>query len=364
VLFSCQKSLRQLLSPIYRRLETTVHPLRYLFVEITQRCNLRCRHCGSDCSRDTQRHELSVDEWIDFFAYLKNHFDHRKLILVITGGEPFCHPDLGRLLDGLTQNDLPFGMVTNGFALSQANLDRISAAGIRGITVSLDGMEDSHDWLRGVNGSFRHAIEGIQRVVKLRLPLFDVVTCVNPRNLSELPQMLALLRDLGVPAWRLFSIFPRGRAKKNPELLLDKEKFLRMLDFIGETREKLHAGALSVQFSCEGFLPAAIDRHVRDEPYFCRAGISIGGVLCDGSITACPNLSRSLIQGNIRNEDFTTIWEKRFAPFRERSWMRQGPCLRCHEWKRCLGNSMHLWDEASGQTARCTWQLVHGRGRL
>ena len=46
--------LRRLLHPLYRRLETAVHPLRYLFLEVTSRCNLRCLHCGSDCGREAQ----------------------------------------------------------------------------------------------------------------------------------------------------------------------------------------------------------------------------------------------------------------------------------------------------------------------
>lgn len=85
-----QSKLRGWLHPLYRSLETSAHLLRYLFIEITQRCNLNCLHCGSDCGRETRLNELTTDEWLAFFRYLPQHFDRRQLVLVVTGGEPFC----------------------------------------------------------------------------------------------------------------------------------------------------------------------------------------------------------------------------------------------------------------------------------
>ena len=350
--------LRHFLHPIYRRLETNVHPLRYLFVEITQRCNLRCRHCGSDCTRDTQFDELSTDEWLDFFAYLNRRVNTRKVLLIVTGGEPSCHPEFDRILDGLRRNDLAWGMVTNGFSLSPDNVRKIVEHGVSTMTVSVDGLEASHDWLRGRKGSFRRAVAGLEQLVAARLPFLDVVTCVHPRILDELPQVRRLLMDIGVPAWRLFSIFPKGRARENRELLLDADGFRHMLDFIRASRTELKGSGFVTQFSCEGYLPEELDKQVRDEPYFCRAGISIGSVLCDGSISACPNISRELIQGNIRDDDFVDVWENRFQAYRDRAWMQEGPCVDCQHWKRCKGNSMHLWDDQVGHTGLCTFDLL------
>jgi len=350
--------LRRLLHPVYRTLETSAHPLRYLFVEITQRCNLRCLHCGSDCGSDPLRDELSTEEWLSFFDSLPSRFDRKPLILAVTGGEPFCCPRFDDNLAGLPRNDLSFGMVSNGWALTEQNVAKVVAAGITSMTVSLDGLEASHDWLRGRKGSFERAVAGIHRVVRAGLPFFDVVTCVNPRNLEELPEMLPLLRSLGVRAWRLFSIFPKGRARENAALRLDASGLRRLFDWIRKTREELAGSDFKLEFCCEGFLPAELDGQVREEPYFCRAGISIGSVLCDGAISACPNSSRSLVQGNIRTDDFAEVWENRFQPFRDRAWMRKGDCVSCSQWGRCLGNSLHLWDEERGQTGLCHYRLL------
>ena len=351
-------SARKLLHPLYRKLETSVHPLRYLFLEITQRCNLKCLHCGSDCDSKPMEGELTTDEWLEFFAYLRDHTDTGKLVLVITGGEPLCHPDFDRLVEGMGRCTLTWGMVTNGHALSQANVARVVGGGISSVTVSLDGLGPSHDWLRGVEGSHARATAGIRRLAAAGLPFMDVVTCVNPRNLAELPEVQRLLHDLGVRNWRLFSIFPKGRARQTPELLMDPEQFNQMLEFIRQQRRELAGSDFSLQFSCEGYLPPALDGQVRQEPYFCRAGISIASVLCDGAISACPNISRSLVQGNIRAESFMQVWDRRFEAYRDRSWMRVGACETCGDWKRCLGNSMHLWDDEQGCTGVCTRDLV------
>jgi radical SAM enzyme (rSAM/lipoprotein system) len=355
------RAFGRLLRPLYRKLETTAHPLRYLFLEITQRCNLRCRHCGSDCGRAARLDELTGKDWLAFLGYLGRNFERRELVLVVTGGEPFCHPEFDRLLGGFRDCGIPWGMVTNGWALNPKNVRRLLDAGITTITVSLDGLRESHDWLRGVPGSYERALAGIRLLAEAQPRLFDVVTCVSPRNIGELPRVLEVLREAGVRDWRLFSIFPKGRAKGNDELLLPPEGFRALLDFIRRKRVELRGSGFHLRFSCEGYLPREVDRAVRDEPYFCRAGINIGSVLCDGAIGACPNITRGLIQGNIRTDDFKTVWEEKFGPFRDRSWMRKGPCVSCGEWKRCLGNSLHLWDDGAQRVAFCTWEVARHR---
>jgi radical SAM enzyme (rSAM/lipoprotein system) len=343
--------MRRILHPLYRHLESRVHPLRYLFVEVTQRCNLECRHCGSDCGRETHFDELSTAEWLAFFGYLPRHFDPGKMMLVVTGGEPLCHPDLGCLAKGLHDNGLNWGMVTNGLGMTPEKLTALHGLGLVSLTISLDGLEGSHDWLRGRGGSQRKALAAIRDGAEAELLSFDVVTCVNPRNLGELDSVRRLLEDAGVPQWRLFTIFPKGRAATNRELRLDSAQLKTMLAWIAAARKE--GGPMHIEFSCEGYLDGHRDRTVRTEPYFCRAGISIGSVLCDGSISACPNITRSLVQGNIRNDDFAAVWEERFLEYRDRSWMRTGLCTDCERWRRCQGNSMHLWDDEIGATSRC-----------
>jgi len=347
--------------PAYRALETKARVLRYLFIEITQRCNLSCLHCGSDCGKDAQRDELTTEEWLRFFAYLPTKFDPKTLALVVTGGEPFCAPNFDQLLGGLKQNGLIWGMVSNGWALTQANVDKARALGLMSMTVSVDGSAPSHDWLRGREGSFERAVAGIRRVTASGIAHFDVVTCVNPRNLHELDALQPVLRDAGVKAWRLFCIFPKGRAKTNPELILSEDQLRELFTWMARKREELAGTDFRLNFSCEGFLPPGVDDAVRDEPYFCRAGVNIASVLCDGAIGACPNITRSLIQGNIRTDDFFDVWENRFQKYVERDWMKTEACTTCDQWKRCQGNSLHLWDDEAKRTVLCHHQVLEDK---
>jgi radical SAM protein with 4Fe4S-binding SPASM domain len=298
--------------------------------------------------------ELSTSEWTDFIGRLRAHYPGKdKPFLVITGGEPLLHDALFTILGAARDGGFSFGMVTNGFALDAKTADRLIDHGLSSITISLDGLEKSHDRLRGKSGSFQRAERALRLMAARPVRLFDVVTCVHPANLSELPEILTVIRNTGVKRWRLFNIFPKGRAATNNDLLLSDEQTMEMLDWIRRMRPLLKAEGFFLDYCCEGYLPKSLDREVRDEPYFCRAGIAIGSVLADGAVSACPNISRKLIQGNIRQDDFFEVWEKKYKSFRDRSWMKKGACETCKDWRRCLGNSLHLWDDEKGTTKRC-----------
>lgn len=354
-------TLRRMLHPLHRRLETAVHPLRYLFLEVTSRCNLRCRHCGSDCGRSPRADELTTREWLAAVDRLGARLDPASTFLVITGGEPLCRPGLGAILDRIHAHGFAWGMVTNGWGLGRRALDALLARGLASLTVSLDGLAPSHDWLRGAPGAWDRGVAAIRTAVAAAAggasPLLDVVTCANPRNLEELAPLRALLEAEGVPAWRVLTVFARGRARGNPEVLLPPEGIREVLDFVAASRAR-PPGGMRVDFGCEGWLPPARDREVRDEPWFCRAGISVASILSDGAISACPSTSRLLVQGNVRRDDLADVWERRFRPHRERGWLRSGACASCRDFGRCQGSSLHLWDEEAGGPTFCSRDLV------
>jgi len=246
-------------------------------------------------------------------------------------------------------------MVTNGFGLTPARLDALLNAGLRSVTVSLDGLNpETHDWFRGRSGSWEKAIDAITRVAATPGLVYDVVTCVNKRNIDDLEAIRDLLISKGVNCWRLFTVFPKGRAKGNPLLQLSKQDFIRLMDFIRETRR---GGLIRASYGCEGFL-GDYELEVRDTPFFCQAGIHIGSILADGSISACPSLRADYIQGNIYTDNFWTVWNERYQNMRDRSWTRTGSCATCKSYKYCQGNGLHLRDEHSGRLLLCHLQML------
>ena len=206
---------------------------------------------------------------------------------------------------GIHEKGFAWGMVTNGFALTQERFRRLLAAGMRSATVSLDGLQENHDWMRGREHSFERASEAIRMLAAEPDFVFDVVTCVNRRNYAELPRIREALIGWGVPAWRLFTVFPMGRAAGDPELQLPPDRFRGVLDFIKATRRE---GRIHASYGCEGFL-GNYEGEVRDHFYSCEAGITAASVLVDGSISACASIRADYHQGNIYRDDLMDVWE-------------------------------------------------------
>lgn len=221
------------------------------------------------------------------------------------------------------------------------------------MSVSFDGLHDNHVWLRQHPMAFDGAVRTIKLAAADKGLIWDVVTCVNRRNIGELEAMRDYLWGIGVRNWRLITIDPMGRAKDNPELLLSDEQFGQLLAFIRMNRQ---AGK-HVSYSCEGFLDD-YEGEVRDHLFHCAAGVSVASVLIDGSISACTSIRGKYYQGNIYKDDFWDVWENWFKPYRDRSWMRkQAPCNGCRVWRYCEGGGMHLRRE-DGELMLCHHRLL------
>ena len=318
------------------------HPLKQIFWECTLRCNLHCRHCGSDCKVQSGQRDMPLEDFLKVLQSVKDSgADTHKIMVVVTGGEPLMRPDLEKCGRAFFEMEFPWGMVTNGYALTREKLSRLMAAGLRSMTISLDGFEADHDWLRGVPGSFARASSAIRMACSTPDLVFDVVTCVNSRNFGQLEQIKEFLISCGLREWRLFTIFPVGRAAGDKDLQLTNAQFRALLDFIKATRKE---GRIKASYGCEGFL-GNYEGDVRDYFFFCQAGISVGGVLSDGSISACTSIRSNYHQGNIYKDNFMDVWENRFQPYRAHSWMKTGECASCRWWKYCRGSGMHLRDD-------------------
>lgn len=342
-----RKLFKRWLFRIFRKNETAIHELNYLFWECTWRCNLACRHCGSDCQASATVPDMPIEDFLSAIEPLQHRYKRNTTIVAITGGEPLLRPDLADCGRALRKRGLRWGIVTNGMLYNEAMHQRLTQAGLGAVTVSLDGLEENHNWLRNNPLSFKKALNALRIISQSHLA-YDVVTCVHQRNLSELPMLKELLLANGIKHWRLFTIAPIGRAAQNDELQLRGEQIKQMLQFIADTRKEGH---IDLKFSCEAYT-GDYEERVRDSYFFCRAGINIGSILIDGSISACPNINRSFAQGNIYHDDLMDVWENRFEKMRDRSWMKCGPCANCNDYKQCLGGAMHLRD-ANGKILHC-----------
>ena len=342
---------------LYRHSQIKAHPLTYLFWECTLRCNLHCLHCGSDCVADAIP-DMPRGDFLRVLDSVTPHVDPKNFIVVITGGEPLMRADLEEIGKEIQSRGYPWGMVTNALALNPERYTKLMNAGLRSLTISLDGLEENHNHFRGNAHSFERAVRAINMAAHTDGITFDVMTCVNCKNLKELPKIYNLLLNLGVKRWRVSNVFAKGRAKDNPLFQLTNQEFRQVFEFIREAKKQ---NLMKVNYDCEGFL-GSYEKAVRDNPFFCWAGVNIASVLCDGSISACPSLRGDYIQGNIYKDDLWDVWQNRYQVMRNRNWAKIGDCKTCKYWRYCEGSSLHLRDEQTKELAFCHVKRLEAAG--
>ena len=330
-----------------------LHELNTLFWECTLRCNLSCLHCGSDCHVQSDKKDMPIADFMKVIDEITPYVNPHKTMIIFTGGEALLRKDLEICGKQLYDRGFPWGLVSNGMALIQQRLNSLLNSGLHSITISFDGFEEAHNWLRRNPKSYTNALNAIKMLTQVKDIAWDVVTCVNKKNINTLPEFKEFLIETGVKEWRIFTIFPVGRAAELPELQLSNEEFTSVLDFIRETRKE---NRIHLSYGCEGFL-GNYEQEVRDHFYSCQAGINVASVLADGSISACPSIRSNFNQGNIYTDNFWEVWNNRFEPFRNREWAHTGKCADCDMWRYCEGNGMHLHDD-EGKLLVCHYQRI------
>ena len=322
----------------YVKENTKEHALQTLFWECTLRCNLSCEHCGSDCKQEAAIKDMPIQDFLRVVDTITPHVNPNKVMVTFSGGEPLMRKDLEICGLELYRRGYPWGLVTNGMALDKNRFDSLLRSGLHSITVSLDGFAPEHNRMRGHEQSFDRAMNAIRMIVQEKEIKYDVVTCANQYNFNQLEELKEMLIQEGVKHWRVFTIFPSGRAKNNENLHLSNQQITDLLEFIKKTRKE---NRIKLNFACEGFL-GGYESEVRDYFYHCAAGVNVASILIDGSISGCTSIRHNFHQGNIYTDDFMTVWNKGFEEYRNRSWTKKEECADCKVFKYCLGGGMHL----------------------
>jgi radical SAM protein with 4Fe4S-binding SPASM domain len=339
----------------WRRL-VAEHPLRYLFLEVTRRCNYSCGYCGSSCSPGAGVNELSTRDWIEIVQQLAADFEPARVMVAVTGGEPLLKRDLLELCGVLRDHGFPHGLVTNGFYLDRARARELVAVGVGSISVSLDAPPPLNDELRASGSSERaEAALCALHEVGFRGQL-EVISTITRPALETLEPMRRYLAALRVPYWRLAPVMPIGRAAARPDLLPAAEGIRQLLEFIAASRKDRRLPG--PEFCEEGYLGDEFEGVVRPYLCQCRAGVTTGGILARGQIAACPELGEAFVQGDIHSETFRDVWETRYEDLRDRSWTRAGVCGDCGSFDRCQGGSLHLYEHPGAPLLRCLYRQL------
>ena len=271
--------------------------------ETTLRCNLKCKHCGSSAGK-ARPNELSTDEAIRLCKDLAE-LDTKEVCLM--GGEPFLRKDWHIIAKKIIDLNMKLLVISNGYNINKDIISKLVKLEPHSVSTSLDGSTaKTHDYIRGVNGSFDKVLEYISLSKKADLPT-TVITTVSKLNFKELPEIRDFLLNKQI-AWQIQVATPEGRfTGKNA---LSKEEYYSVALFIASMKNKYSPKEIPVAAAhCFGY-------HSQHLPwlglypgwYGCQAGISVLSIKSNGDIIGCLSVPESEIEGNIRDRSIIEIW--------------------------------------------------------
>lgn len=252
--------------------KSPVPSLRYLELQITDNCNLKCRHCYIG---KPENNEISIDE---IKAVLDEFEEMQGLRLLITGGEPLMHSHFTEMNLLLPEYNFRKILFTNGLLLNEKVLRRLNADEIQ---FSVDGMERGHEAIRG-KGTYKIVMKKIHEAIDAGI-MVSIATMVHGRNLDEFDEMDDLFRKIGIKDWTVDVPCVSGNLKENPIFHVPPETAGKYLNY--GFGGGLHGGG-------EGF----------------ACGLHLMSVLADGSICKCAFYSHTPV-GNIC-EGLRKSWER------------------------------------------------------
>ena len=345
---------------IYKEKLRKEHKLTYLFWECTLNCNFLCKHCGSDAGKKVYDGELTTEEIKKVLEEVAQKFRPQEVMLAITGGEPLLRKDLFEVMGFANELGFPWGMVTNGFLVNNDIVEKMKKTGMVSVVVSIDGIGEKHDEFRGVKGAYDRAVNAVKLLVEANfLKNLQITTTVHKGNIEYLEEMYKTFLPLGITSWRVMDVDPIGRSENNDELLLNKEQYKFLLSFIKDKRKK---SKIDITYGCSGFLGLKYEGELRGWFFNCNTGINTGSILHNGDMFVCPNVPRrpELIQGNVRQENFTEVWNNKYKIFRNKERTKCEKCGSCEYWEECLGGSFHLWDFENNKPKVCHLEMIEG----
>jgi radical SAM protein len=336
--------------------------------ENTRACDLACVHCRAAAQPRRNRFELTTEEG---FALIDQIAELQPKVFVLTGGDPLKRDDTYALIQYARMRGLEPSLTPSATPLlTEDAVSKMKQHGLGRMAVSLDASNAAaHDDFRRVAGSFDLTLRAIQAAGREAIPV-QVNTTVTRRTVDDLPNMVALLEDLGISMWSVFFAVPTGRAKTSD--LVTAAEVEDLFGFLFETSKRVpfsirtteamhyrryvlqHGGAmpLGVQTpSAELSGPPRAPRGVNEAKGFVFIS-HIGDVYPSGFLP--------LKAGNVKQQRLGDIYRESplFVSLRDPNNL-QGKCGRCEFRELCGGSRARAWamtGDVFGSDPLCSYQ--------
>jgi SynChlorMet cassette radical SAM/SPASM protein ScmE len=355
---------------------------RSVDLDVTNKCNLRCKYCAYFSGAAEVKDDLPTEEWLTFFEEL-NRCAVMKVCL--SGGEPFVREDIRELIEGVVKNRMRFNILSNGTLITDEIASFLASTGrCSSVQVSIDGSSpETHDVFCG-EGVFKKALEGLRCLQRHKIHITVRVT-IHRHNVRELDEIARLLlEDLGIPDFSTNSASYMGLCRENDEevQLSIEERVLAMESLLRLNRKyngRISAAAGPLAESKQWLKMERARREGAENIPGCGFLRSCNGVFsklavrADGVIVPCNAMSHIEL-GRINHDDLREVWQNHPEIIRLRD--RQNIplteiefCKGCEYVMYCRGNCPALaytivGDDSHPNPNSCLRQFLEAGGTL
>lgn len=321
---------------------------------MTQRCNLKCVHCYAhavepSAHKDPISNEKAkeiIDDLAQFGAP----------VMLFSGGEPLVREDLVDLAKYATSKGMRAVISTNGTLITKSKAKELKEVGLSYVGISIDGAEDVHDKFRGVPGSYKQALKGVENCLAEGLKVGLRFT-INKRNAPEVPHLFRLIEDMEIPRICFYHLVYSGRGSELIKEDLNHQETRDIVDLImDETRALFEKGkpkeVLTVDNHADG--PHVYYRLLKEDPARAKevlellkmnegnsSGRGIGCISWDGQVHA-DQFMRHITFGNVLERPFSEIWMDEnielLHKLKDKRPHVKGRCATCRFLNICGGN--------------------------
>lgn len=308
---------------------------------ITERCNWHCKHCYQE---DSIKEELNTEQLFDVleqyvFMIKQYNLPDYCARLNITGGEPFVRKDFFEFAEriGHYSNMFQWGMLSNGSFLTKEVIDKLKSFNISHYQVSMEGMEESNDKIRG-KGSFKKVINALKMLVDAGIQA-EVSLTLTKENVKEVPALVELLDSLGVNRLGTRRLIPYGRGSALSAGLLEPEELRGYYCSVMEINKRLRRknSKLYITIGCESGI--FNEQITLKQKHYC--GIVDGRiiiVMSNGDVLPCRRLP--IVVGNVLKQDLFEIYYCCNKLWELRNLNNAHPfCQKCTNFHQCFGGA-------------------------
>lgn len=339
---------------------------------ITQACNLTCKHCYQDAKHKPLADELTTDEKLDLLDQMAAEY---VPFVAFAGGEPLIARDLWEVLAHCQKRGMHVTIATNGMLLTPEMCARLKEAGVKYVEVSIDSIvPEEHDEFRGMQGAWARSIQGIRNSVATGIRT-GIATCFTRETVHTVDDVVKFALDLGCKTFAHFNFIPVGRGKEimHHDMTPGQRELLmrRLQHHLAEGKISVISTAPQFGRSCivygsdegvfatghagkgEGRKTMVLSRYIGG----CGAGRCYCSIQPNGIINACVYIPSEEV-GDIRREGFSNIWTNalfRTLMDRDDRGDHCGVCDYKHYCGGCRARSVSYTDDIQAGDPGCVY---------